>query len=93
MRYQHVIILASVTVFMLAGCGRSNSGSSPPPPASLSSAERIFLADPDGDPKDILDAVMLGADIDNIFGDENAEPVLVEPGDTIGDVLDRAKNS
>ncbi len=93
MRYQHVIILASVSIFVLAGCGSSHSDSNSSPSPDLNSAEKIFLADPNGDPVDILDVVVLGADIDSIFGDENAEPIVVDPGDTIGDVLDRAKSS
>jgi len=93
MKMQQVIILASLTVLVLAGCGSSDPGSGLPPSAGLESAERIFLADPDGDPVDILDAVVLGADIDNIFGQENTEPVVVDPNDTIADVLDRAKSS
>ena len=91
MRYQHVIILASATLFVLAGCGNNNSSSNPP--AEPNSAEKIFSADPNGNATEILDAATLGADIDGIFGGENAEPVTIDPGDTIGDVLDRAKSS
>ncbi len=89
MKYQYVVILASATVFMLGGCGSSSPSSSVEP----SSGDKIFSADPNGNAVSISDAVALGADIDSIFGGENAEPVQVNPGDTIGDVLDRAKSS
>ncbi len=90
MRNQHVIILAGAALLILAGCGSSSSSPSPSPdPNSVST---VFSADPNGDAVDTLDAATLGADIDSIFGGENAEPVAVNPGDTIGDVLDRAKN-
>ncbi len=90
MKYQYVVILASATVFMLGGCGSSNTPSSS---AELSSGDKVFSADPNGNAVGISDAVALGADIDSIFGGENAEPIQVNPGDTIGDVLDRAKSS
>ena len=89
MKYQYVVILASATVFMLGGCGSSSHSS----PAEPSSGDKVFSADPNGNAVSILDAAELGADIDAIFGGENAEPVPVNPGDTIGDVLDRAKSS
>ena len=89
MKYQYVVILASATVFMLGGCGSS----SPRPSAEPSSVDKVFSADPNGNAASISDAAALGADIDGIFGGENAEPVPVNPGDTIGDVLDRAKSS
>ncbi len=91
MKYQHVLILAGAAFFVLSGCGSSSSRSDSPP-QQVNSAERIFSADPGGDASAIADAATLGTDIDNIFGGENAEPVSVNPGDTIGDVFDRAKN-
>ena len=89
MKYQYVVILASATVFMLGGCGSSSPSSSAEP----SSVDKVFSADPNGNAASISDAAALGADIDGLFGGENAEPVPVNPGDTIGDVLDRAKSS
>ena len=96
MKYQYVVILASATVFMLGGCGSSSipsSSTEPSSPAEPSSGDKVFSADPNGNAVSILDAAELGADINGIFGGENAEPVPVNPGDTIGDVLDRAKSS
>ena len=90
MKYQYLVILASATVFMLGGCG---SSSIPSTSAEPSSADKVFSTDPNGNAASISDAAALGADIDGIFGGENAEPVPVNPGDTIGDVLDRAKSS
>ena len=89
MKYQYVVILASATVFMLGGCGSSSPRSSAEP----SSVDKVFSADPNGNSVEITDAVALGADIDGLFGGENAEPVPVNPGDSIDDVLDRAKSS
>ncbi|MCZ6722991.1 MAG: hypothetical protein O6938_03630 [Gammaproteobacteria bacterium] len=91
MRYQTVVVLASATLFLLGGCGSSST--SPESPPDPSSGEKLFSADPDGDASSISDADMLSADIDAIFGGENAEPVSVKPGDTIDDVLNRAKSS
>ena len=90
MRYLQLVVLASAAVLMLSACGHSNSGSNPSP--NLNSAEKVFAADPNGEASDIVDAATLAADLDGLFGDENAEPVAVNPGDTIDDVLDRAKN-
>ncbi len=89
MKYQYVVILASATVFMLGGCGSSSPSSSAEP----GSVDKVFSADPNGNAASTSDAAALGADIDGLFGGENAEPVPVNPGDTIGDVLDRAKSS
>ena len=91
MKYQYVVILASATVFMLGGCGSSSP--SPSSSAEPSSGDKVFSADPNGNAVSISDAAALGADINGIFGGENAEPVPVNPDDTIGDVLDRAKSS
>ena len=91
MKHQHLVILAAATLTVLAGCGDSSTAFDPP--IGANSVNAVFFADPDGDAVDITDAAALGADIDGILGGENAEPVPVNPGDTIGDVLDRAKSS
>ncbi len=91
MKHQHLVILAAATLTVLAGCGDSSTAFDPP--IGANSVNAVFFADPDGDAVEITDAAALGADIDGIFGGENAEPVPVNPGDTIGDVLDRAKSS
>ena len=91
MKNQYVLILAGATAIMLGGCGSSSS--SPVSSADPSLVSKLFSGDPNGNPETISDAVALSTDIDSIFGGENDEPVSVKPGDTIGDVLDRAKSS
>ncbi len=91
MRNQHLVCLAAAMLFVLAGCGDSSTAFDPP--IGANSVNAVFFADPDGNAVEITDAAALGADIDSIFGGENAEPVPVNPDDTIGDVLDRAKSS
>ena len=90
MRNKNLVMLAGMTLLVLSGCG---SDSSPSPASNPSSANKIFSADPDGNPESITDAATLADELDSIFGGENAEPVTINPGDTIGDVFDRAKNS
>ena len=91
MRIQHTIILASAALFTLTGCGGSSS-SSATPTMDPSSVDTIFTTGIDGDPASIPDAATLGAEIDSVFGGKNTEPVSINPGDTIADVLARAKN-
>ena len=91
MRNQHLVYLAAAMLFVLAGCGDSSTAFDPAPVGN--SVDAVFFADPDGNAVEITDAAALGADIDGLFGVENDEPVPVNPDDSIGDVLDRAKSS
>ncbi len=91
MRNQYLVILATATLFVLAGCGDDSTAFDPAPVGN--SVDAVFFADPDGNAVEITDAAALGADIDGLFGVENDEPVPVNPDDSIGDVLDRAKSS
>ena len=85
---------AAALLIFLAGCGGSGSGngSNPSPDPNASAVDGIFGADPGGDSTAINDADALSTEIDNIFGAENAAPVDVNPGDSISDVLNRARN-
>ena len=88
-----VIVLASALLAMLVGCGGNNAGFGPAPDTGVNGVEAVFATDPDGDPADISDATALGISIDGVFGTENTEPHSVGPLDTIGDVLNRARNA
>ncbi len=87
-----VIVLTSALLAMLAGCGGNDAGFGPAPDPSANGVEAVFATDRNGDPAELSNLEALGISIDAIFGGENAEPVQVNPGDTIGDVLNRAKN-
>ncbi len=91
MKHQYLIFLAFATVLVLAGCGDSSTAFDSP--IGANSVNAVFFADPDGNAVEITDAAALGVDIDGVFGVENDEPVPVNPDDSIGDVLDRAKSS
>ncbi len=91
MRNQYLVILATATLFVLAGCGDDSITFDPAPVGN--SVDAVFHADPDGNAVEITDAAALGAEIDGLLGVENDEPVPVNPDDSIGEVLDRAKSS
>ena len=91
MRNQHIIIFASTLLFVSAGCGGGGGGivSSDSTDPAVST---IFATGIASDSASISDPTALATSIDNLFGAENAEPVSINAGDTIADVLDRATN-
>jgi len=89
MRNQHTIILAGTLLFMLAGCGGGGGTSSDSTDPAVTT---IFATGIAADSASISDPNALAISIDNLFGDENAEPISINAGDTIGDVLDRVTN-
>ena len=71
MSNKRVIILSSVLLFMLAGCGSDDPGSDVVLHSDVSDeVEEIFEADLDDDPVGISNAEALGTEIDRIFGGE-----------------------
>ncbi len=88
-----VIVLTSALLVMLAGCGGNDAGFGPAPDPGATGVEAVFATDSNGDPAELSNVEALGTSIDDIFGGENDEPVPVNPDDSIGDVLDRAKSS
>ena len=87
---QHTIILAGTLLFVLAGCG--GGGGSTSSDSTDPAVATIFETGIAAEPANISDPTALAASIDNIFGAENAEPISINAGDTIADVLDRATN-
>ncbi len=90
MRNQHPIILAGTLIFVLAGCG--GGGGSTSSDSTDPAVTTIFSTGIAEESASISDPTALATSIDNIFGAENAEPVSINAGDTIADVLDRATN-
>jgi len=85
---KHLAILA-ITLLMTAcgGGGSSNNNNAPAPGITLGS---IAAQAANSDAVAITDNQTLVNDITAIFGDANSEPVEVEAGDTVQDVITRA---
>ena len=92
MKTRVYIGLCGALLMLLAGCGGGGSGFDPDADPAQDDVEVIFGAERDSDPADLQDADALGAEIDWLFGDENAETVDLEASDSTVDVLDRARN-
>lgn len=83
------ILLVLGAVAALAGCSSSDSTSTPNTPADNSTAA-VFASDANGDPVNIGDPDALAADLTAVFGAANAEPLAIQPGDSIDDLRKRA---
>ncbi len=92
MRNQHIIIIAGTLLFVLAGCFDSSGGGGTSSDSTDSAVATIFATSIVSDSASISDPNALAISIDNLFGAENAEPISINAGDTIADVLDRATN-
>ncbi|MGH1486729.1 MAG: hypothetical protein ACRBCI_10955 [Cellvibrionaceae bacterium] len=74
----------------LAGCnnsGSSNNDTATPPP---SATERAFTATAN-DEAVTFDPDILQADLINLFGSENGEPIAINDGDDVSDIFDRVQ--
>jgi len=81
-----IVGIIGLSVVSLAGCHSSNTTTSPTQnPLTAFSAQTN-----DSQPKAIDNAISLQNDINALFGNANGDPVEVEPGDTIADVIHRA---
>lgn len=82
-----LITIGIVSLIGMSGCfnGSSNNGVSGEKAGILAYSSK----DANDEPVAIDDAAMLRTDISNVFGDAYGEPIPVEDGDTVQDVLDR----
>jgi len=83
---KHLAILA-ITLLMTACGGGSSNNNAPAPGITLGS---IAAQAANSDAVAITDNQTLVNDITAIFGNANGEPVEVEAGDTVQDVITRA---
>lgn len=85
MKVQLVIL---ITLFGLTGCGGGGGYDSPPPGNELTDIASRVTTD---EPKEIEDIIMLKTDIDSLF--IGLEPVEIESGDAVLNVIDRLGGS
>ena len=81
-----LITIGIVSLIGLSGCfnGSSNSVSS-----ERAGVDAYSTKGGSDEPVAIDDAAMLRTDLNSVFGNADAEPVAVEDGDSIEDVLNR----
>lgn len=78
-----------VSLFM--GCSNNNNTNPPvDPPVEMNPLSLLSAMGADEGADDIADSDALGAGIAALFGNPDSEPVEVEAGDTLDDVLTRA---
>lgn len=80
MKTQLVIL---ISIFGLTGCGGSSGGGETPPP--MNELTDITSRTVNEEPKEIDDAIMLKTDINSLF--IGSEPIEIESGDTVLDVI------
>ena len=73
----------------LTGCNNSGSSSNEPEPL-VSTAELAFTADTNDEPI-TLNPDTLKTELIDLFGSANDDPVAVNDGDTVDDILYRAQ--
>lgn len=84
---KHIAILA--TTLVLTACGGGSSNNNLPVAPAAESISQIGAQGANGEPIEPNNGA-LAANINAIFGGPNGEPIAVEDGDTVQDVITRA---
>lgn len=81
-----ILIICISTILGMVGC---NNGSNYVAPVVKTTLEKLSGQAANSEAGPINDAVKLKSDITSLFGDADGEPILVEDGDSVQDVIDR----
>ena len=85
-----LITIGLVSLIVLSGCFNGSSNSGDNGVSSEKAGVQAYSSKGGNDEAVAIDdAAMLRSDISALFGNADAEPVAVEDGDTVQDVLDR----
>lgn len=91
MKTQYWTITASALLFaLLSACDNNNGGGGGTPPTSSNQLQSIASNNGTAESAAITDQASLQQDIISLFGNADAEPVPVNSGDSLQDVINRA---
>ena len=90
-----ILLLMSLTLIGLSGCGSDSGNDAGDNVSSVAGNQlkAIALKLEDDEAWIIEDAASMEADITSLFNGEDSDPVAIEPGDNIQDVIGRAGGS